>query len=118
LKSTFLIEGAFVFLQLKVSLMPSKCYILYSKKLNSFYIGATSEEVDIRLYKHNNKSYGKHRYTAKTEDWEIFLILEAKNYSHAIRLERKIKSMKSKTFIRNLKKYPELRQKTINQTST
>jgi putative endonuclease len=40
------------------------------------------------------------------------------DYAHAIRMERKIKSMKSKAFIQNLKKYPELRQKTIDTTST
>ncbi|MGF7137805.1 putative endonuclease [Roseimarinus sediminis] len=68
--------------------------------------------------KHNLHSYGKHRFTATADDWEIFLIIDVSNYSHAVRLERKIKAMKSKTFILNLKKYPELLQKIINETST
>ncbi|MCE4563554.1 GIY-YIG nuclease family protein [Maribellus sp. CM-23] len=91
--------------------MPASCYILFSKRLNSFYIGVTHESIEQRIEKHNNHVYGKHRYTAITDDWSIYLILEASDYSHAVRIERKIKSMKSKVFIQNLKKYPELRQK-------
>ena len=98
--------------------MGAACYILYSKRLNKFYIGATHADVNSRLEKHNNSSYGNHRFTSTTNDWEIFLTLEANNYSHAVRMERKIKSMKSKTYLINLKRYPELRQKLILQTST
>ena len=98
--------------------MAAACYILYSKKLNKFYTGATHDNVEQRLEKHNEHSYGNQHYTAKVNDWEVFLFLEANDYPHAIRMERKIKSMKSKVFIRNLKQYPELRKKLINQTST
>lgn len=98
--------------------MTSFCYILYSKSLNAFYVGSTHETVEQRLDKHNNHQYGNHRYTAKTNDWEIFLALETNDYPHAVRLERKIKSMKSKLYIRDLKKYPELRRKLLNTTST
>ncbi len=98
--------------------MVASCYILFSKSLNKFYIGATQTSVMQRLEKHNKHSYGSHQYTARANDWEVFLILETKNYSHAIRIERKIKAMKSKTFIKNLKKYPELQIKLIKQTST
>ena len=98
--------------------MAVACYILFSKKLDRFYVGATQDNVEQRLEKHNKHRYGNHRYTSKTNDWEVFLILEANDYPHAIRMERKIKSMKSKLYIRNLKQYSELRQKLINQTST
>ncbi len=98
--------------------MTASCYILFSKSLNKFYVGATQTSVMQRLEKHNKHSYGSHRYTAKANDWEVFLILKADNYSHAIRMERKIKAMKSKTFIKNLKQYHELRIKLIKQTST
>ncbi|MFO7827571.1 MAG: GIY-YIG nuclease family protein [Bacteroidales bacterium] len=94
------------------------CYILFSKKLNKFYVGATHDSVEQRLEKHNEHVYGNQHYTALANDWELFLSLEAEDYSHAIRMERKIKSMKSKIFIKNLKQYPELRKKLINQTST
>jgi len=98
--------------------MSAACYILFSRKLNKFYVGATNDNVEIRLEKHNDHSYGKNRYTAMANDWQVFLSIEANDYPHAIRIERKIKSMKSKTFIRNLKQYPELQNKLIHQTST
>jgi len=38
------------------------------------------------------------------------------DYPHAIRMEKHIKKMKSKVFIQNLKKYPELRNKLFQKT--
>lgn len=69
-----------------------------------------------RIQKHNNHDYGNHRFTAVSNDWELFLKIEVKNYAHAVRLERKIKSMKSSTFIKNLVKYPELAEKIKSET--
>ena len=92
------------------------CYILRSEKLGKFYIGACNGSLAERIEKHNNHSYGNHRFTAKASDWELFLSIETNDYSHAIRIERKIKSMKSKIFIQNLKKFPELIQKTFDST--
>ena len=97
--------------------MNAVCYILFSEKLNMFYIGSTHDEVESRLQKHNNHSYGTHRFTAVTTDWVIFLILEAVDYPHAVRMERKIKAMKNRTYILNLKKYPELQEKLKKITS-
>ncbi len=79
--------------------MAAECYIIYSPKLNRFYVGVTNDGVAERLLRHNNHQYGGHRYTAKTNDWEIYIFLKAVDYSHAIRMERKIKSMKSKVYI-------------------
>lgn len=97
--------------------MKAYTYIIFSKSLNRFYVGVTHETPVERLENHNKHSYGNHRFTAIANDWEIFLIIEVDNYSHAVRLERKIKAMKSKTFIQNLRKYPELVQKIIKETS-
>ena len=93
-------------------------YILFSEKLNRFYIGVTQASVEQRLIKHNSHSYGSHRYSSTTNDWKVFLTIEVNDYSHAVRIERKIKSMKSKIYINNLKRYPELLQKLITQTRT
>ena len=98
--------------------MSAHCYILFSPLLNRFYTGATQKPIDDRIFKHNNHLYGKHRYTAITDDWELFLKIEVSDYSHAIRLEKLIKSMKSSKYIRNLKKYPELIEKITKQTSS
>ena len=94
----------------------SYCYILFSPATNGYYIGATHDSVDERLAKHNSHIYGQQRYTAKADDWEVFIKIKAEDYAHAIRLERYIKSMKSSKYIRNLKKYPELVEKIQNAT--
>ena len=93
------------------------CYILYSPSLNRFYIGATQDGVENRVLKHNQKEYGRHRYTAKTDDWEMFLEIPCDSYSQATRIERHIKQMKSAKYIQNLKMYPDLIQKLLNQYS-
>lgn len=64
-----------------------------------------------RLAKHNAGTYGKKSYTSFTDDWELFLKIDTNTYSHARRLELKIKKMKSRVYILNLKKYPELIEK-------
>ena len=52
----------------------SYCYILFSQKLDRFYIGATTQTPENRLEKHNQHSYGNHHFTAKADDWKEFLI--------------------------------------------
>lgn len=77
------------------------CYILYSKGIDKFYIGATHEDINKWLENHNNHTYGNHRFTAKANDWVVFLVIDAIDYPHAIRIERKIKSYEEQ------KIYPE-----------
>ena len=92
------------------------CYILHSNSLDRFYTGATHTTIDKRLLKHNTAAYGKSSFTSITDDWELFLNIPVDNYAHAIRIERKIKSMKSNRYIRNLKKYPEMVEKIVRST--
>ena len=84
------------------------CYILYSASLDKFYIGACQDALDERIRKHNEHAYGNHRFTAAEKDWDLFLKIEADSFPHAVRLERKIKSMKSRKFIKDLVQYPQL----------
>jgi putative endonuclease len=98
--------------------MNAHCYILYSKTLKRFYTGACQGDLQDRINRHNNHSYGKHRFTSTASDWELFIAIELKDYARAVRLERHIKSMKSSKFIRNLKKYPEMVEKVIKEAST
>ena len=91
------------------------CYILYSPKLNRFYTGICQSDLKERIQKHNDHSYGNHRFTAKTSDWELFLSIECKTFAMARRLELHIKKMKSSKYIGNLKRYPELVEKLKNQ---
>jgi putative endonuclease len=87
------------------------CYIIFSSTLNRFYIGALQEDLLERIKKHNDHSYGEHRFTAQASDWELFLFIECPSYAMAVRIERHIKDMKSSTYIKNLKKYPEMIEK-------
>jgi putative endonuclease len=111
-------RGAVFSVLLFFMLMKPLCYILFSNKLNRFYTGVCQGNLEERIHKHNNHSYGRHRFTASVNDWELFLAIEVKDFSHAVRIERHIKSMKSSSYIRNLKKYPELLDKVIKKTST
>lgn len=86
--------------------------------MNRFYIGATQTCVQERILKHNTAAYRPMNYSAKANDWSLFLDIKVNDYPHAIRLEKKIKSMKSSKYIKNLKLYPELIDKIINKVST
>ncbi|MBU2900642.1 GIY-YIG nuclease family protein [Maribacter dokdonensis] len=96
--------------------MSSHTYILYSTTLNKFYIGACHKDIDQRIENHNAGVYGSKSFTSNTNDWVLFLKFDCDDYAHAIRLERKIKSMRSSVYIRNLNTYAELRDKIFNET--
>jgi putative endonuclease len=86
-------------------------YILFSKSLSKFYVGESSL-LDERVKEHNNGKYGK-SITKQVNDWEIYLLIELENRNQALKIEKKIKSMKSSKYIENLKKYPEIIEKLI-----
>ena len=51
------------------------CYIIYSEKLDRFYIGITQEDIVLRIINHNTKAYGT-KYTSQTNDWTLFYFTE------------------------------------------
>ncbi len=61
----------------------------------------------VRLKLHADGTF-EDSFTAKAADWELFYSAENLGYVQARKIESHIKKMKSKTFIRNLKKHPEL----------
>ena len=83
-------------------------YILYSKKLDRYYTGATSD-IETRLIFHQNSP--AHKFTAKAKDWVLYLKIECNTKDQALAIEKHIKRMKSKVYIQNLKKYPEITTK-------
>ncbi len=91
-------------------------YVLYSPLLNKFYTGET-HDIPSRLEKHNSDYYDN-KWTAKGKPWELFFFLECKSKKQAILIERHIKKMKSKKYIANLKKYPEIGEKLLLRYST
>ena len=86
-------------------------YVLFSKKLNRFYTGSC-DDLSYRIQQHFNKDFSN-SFTAKTDDWELFFFVDDLHYAQARSIEQHVKKMKSKTYIQNLKKYPEIIQKLI-----
>ena len=84
-------------------------YIIYSKKLDKYYIGETSD-LEKRLEEHKINFYEK-SYTSKAKDWILFFKIVCKTKTQAIKIEKHIKSMKSIFYIHNLKNYPEIADK-------
>jgi len=85
-------------------------YILFSAKLDRFYIGYTSN-IEQRIEFHKNAE--PHKFTSNAKDWELYLKMECDTKHQALGVEQHIKRMKSKTYIRNLKRYPEMRSKLL-----
>jgi putative endonuclease len=90
------------------------CYIIFSSSIDRYYIGYT---VDItnRIKLHNDGHFGSKSYTHKPSDWNLYLLIPCKTIKHAIFVESKIKRMKSRIYIENLKKYPEMVEKILKE---
>jgi putative endonuclease len=86
------------------------CYIIYSKSLHRYYTGYTSDLRE-RLELHNKGFFGGKSYTRKASDWEVYFEIPCDGIEQAVFIEAKIKKMKSRHYIENLKKYPELVEK-------
>jgi putative endonuclease len=52
-------------------------------------------------------------FTAKADDWVLSFFNDNLEYSQARSIERHIKEMKTKAYIQNLKKYPEMMEKLL-----
>ncbi|MBU2926898.1 MULTISPECIES: GIY-YIG nuclease family protein [Winogradskyella] len=81
------------------------CYILHSKKLLRYYVGYSSN-LDLRLIFHKNSEPRKYTYNAK--DWKLYYKIDCNSKKQGIAIEKHIKRMKSKVYIENLLKYPEI----------
>ena len=91
--------------------MAACCYIIWSDSLQKFYVGACHDSLPDRIQKHNSGFYDGKHFTKKASDWQLFLMIDAIDFADALRIEKKIKSMKSAKYINNLVKYPELLNK-------
>ena len=83
------------------------CYIIYSYSLNRYYVGHTSDFRE-RIKMHNDGEFGGKAFTSHAKDWEEFLVIACSTVELAVYLELRIKRMKSRKYIENLKKYPDL----------
>ena len=76
-----------------------KTYILYSKKVDQYYIGSTGNMAD-RIARHNG---GRSSATKKgAPDWCIFYTETFATRPEAVQREMQIKKMKSRVFIEKL----------------
>jgi|SRR5690554_19865 len=81
-------------------------YIIHSKKTNKYYTG-TTDSVEKRIIEHNTEKYDN-AFTKNGIPWQIFLVIDNLHSKQAFLIEKHIKSMKSSTYIKNLKRYPEM----------
>ena len=80
--------------------MPHYLYIIYSNSLDSFYVGESRDCVE-RLHQHKT-GYFKSSSTSKASDWELKRMMEVGSISEARKVERYLKSMKSKRYLRSM----------------
>ena len=73
-------------------------YIIFSEKLDKYYIGHTNS-LDRRILEHNS---GFSKSTKTGVPWKIVFSKSFNLKSEAFNFERKIKSMKSRKFIIDL----------------
>jgi putative endonuclease len=76
--------------------------------LDRYYVGSTIIEPEERLERHLEKYYGNTKYTAKADDWELFLEISCFTKEQARNIERHIKRMKSRSYLMNIKRYPNI----------
>ena len=88
-------------------------YILFSKKINAFYIGSC-KDLKERLKQHNDHSFNK-SFTKRANDWIVFYSIDNIEYQTARKIEKHIKNMKSRKYIINLIKYPEITLKLMDK---
>ena len=86
-------------------------YILYSAKIDNFYIGSCLD-LDKRLKEHINHNFDK-GFTNRAKDWHLYFVIKNLSYKQARKIEKHIKKMKSRVYINNLKKYPEISERLI-----
>jgi putative endonuclease len=74
------------------------CYILYSEKLDKYYIGSTTDLIG-RLQRHNTSNHG---FTSTGKPWIMKYSEEFENKTLAIKRELQIKSWKNRNTIEEL----------------
>jgi putative endonuclease len=89
-------------------------YILFSDKLNRYYIGVTKFTPEVRLSQHNSKLFPE-AFSVSGIPWKLTHSITCNSIQQALRIEKHIKRMKSVVYIRNLIKYPEMNQKLLNR---
>ena len=91
-------------------LFMASCYILYSARINSYYVGITTGPLLDRLARHN-EGYYEGKWSSRGIPREGFPHFVYNSIKIAKAIEQHIKRMKGKTYIENMKLYPEMIEK-------
>ncbi len=78
-------------------------YILYSNKINKYYVGYTSD-LELRILRHNS-GWGK--YSSRGTPWKLVYFEKFASKSEAIKRENQIKKKKSRKYIEKLISFAE-----------
>ncbi|MGB3144893.1 MAG: GIY-YIG nuclease family protein, partial [Maribacter sp.] len=70
-------------------------YILYSREIDTYYVGHTCDHLEERLRKHLSDHKG---FTGKAKDWKILFHQRTETKAQAYALEMRIKKRKSRTY--------------------
>jgi putative endonuclease len=87
-------------------------YILYSQKINQYYIGSCID-LEKRLSEHLSSEKDV-AFTKRSDDWNVYFKIDNLTYEMARKIETHIKQMKSRKYIENLVRFPEISQKLID----
>ena len=79
--------------------MKNYVYILFSKRLDKFYVGYTNN-LEKRLLTHNQ---GGKKFTTRGIPWILIKSYECQDISEAKKLEKKLKTEESKDFFKTIK---------------
>ena len=81
-----------------ISLNMCYCYILYSEKLDKYYIGST-DNLEGRLQRHNTSNHG---FTSTGKPWEIKYFESFEDKSLALKREVQLKNWKNRKALEEL----------------
>ena len=95
--------------------MTAYCYILFSPAINKFYVGSTGQHPEDRLKQHNESFFGSSSFSARTNDWRFFIMINCISIEQALRIEKHIKKMHSRKYYNSLKEYPEIIEKLLEK---
>ncbi|MBC6997304.1 GIY-YIG nuclease family protein [Cytophaga sp. FL35] len=90
-------------------------YVIQSEKTKGFYIGETAN-LETRLNWHNNVELNI-GVTKNSIPWQYHFTLPVPNRTIALGIEKHIKKMKSRVYLENLLKYPEISKRLLKKYS-
>ena len=93
--------------------MICQVYIIYSERIDKYYIGQTTDLCQ-RLSWHNSHEF-KGSFTIQASDWRLFFKLECSSSEQALKIEQHIKRNRNRKYYLNLSRYPDVSEKLLEK---